>query len=97
MLLRPDGRRREENQKMYQQKLFYKKIEKKKAAPRRDPGVAPERLTRTKFPFAALVNGERVTVWPDWIERKDWSGDLLLAIWRVGEDYDNERFGQGVG
>jgi hypothetical protein len=25
----------------------------------------------TKFPFAATVNGEPVTVWPDWIEREE--------------------------
>jgi hypothetical protein len=25
-------------------------------------------VQRTKFPFAAKINGTEVTVWPDWIE-----------------------------
>lgn len=31
------------------------------------PVVHPE----TKYPFAATISGESVTVWPDWIERMD--------------------------
>jgi hypothetical protein len=43
---------------------------KEKHANRPDPGPAPERFTRTKFPFAATINGKPVTVWPDWIEHE---------------------------
>lgn len=34
-----------------------------------DGGVPPD---RTKFPFAATINGHDVVVWPDWIE---WPND----------------------
>jgi hypothetical protein len=30
--------------------------------------VSSDELPTTKFPFAAKINGELVTVWPDWIE-----------------------------
>lgn len=46
-----------------------RKIAEKHAA-RPDPGPAPERLTRTKFPFTALINGREVTVYRDRIEDK---------------------------
>lgn len=40
-------------------------LEEKIAAKRRnrpDPGPAPERLTRTKFPFVAIINEEKAWV-----------------------------------
>jgi len=42
-----------------------------KQAARPDPGPPAERLTRTKFPFAATINGEQATVWPDHVEYED--------------------------
>jgi len=40
-----------------------------KNANRPDPGPRPARWAETKYPFLATINGEPVTVWPDWIER----------------------------
>jgi hypothetical protein len=42
-----------------------------KNARRRDPGPVPERLTRTKFPFAATINDRPCIVWPDFIEYEE--------------------------
>jgi len=36
--------------------------------PKPEPDAPPERLTRTKFPFKATINGDEAIVWPDWIE-----------------------------
>lgn len=52
------------------QRWLEKKMSEKRAR-RPDPGPPPERLTRTKFPFGATINGEEVFVWPDWIEYQD--------------------------
>ena len=47
---------------------------------KRDPRAYPpikeqdgdmSRFHNTKFPFAATINGEPVTVWPDWIEHEE--------------------------
>lgn len=43
------------------QEWLERKILEKRAA-RPDPGPAPERLARTKFPFVALINGEKTWV-----------------------------------
>jgi len=40
---------------------------------RKDP---PPKPIATKFPFRALINGEPVTVWPDWIEHERGHGEV---------------------
>ena len=60
------------------QEWLARKIEEKNAS-RRDPGPAPERLTRTKFPFKATIKplgcvAFEVIVWPDWIEHEERDG-----------------------
>lgn len=37
---------------------------------RRDPGPAPERFTRTQFPFTAYINGEAVEVTREWVRAR---------------------------
>jgi hypothetical protein len=49
------------------QEWLRQKLEKKRQA-RPAPGPTPEQLTRTKFPFAATINGREAIVWSDWIE-----------------------------
>lgn len=41
-----------------------------KPAPKEQDGDM-SRFHNTKFPFAATINGEPVTVWPDWIEHEE--------------------------
>lgn len=41
------------------------------------PGFEPVH-TKTKFPFAATINGEPVVVWPDWIEHQKSEEDRWL-------------------
>ena len=42
----------------------------KERAPKEQDGDM-SRFHKTKFPFAATINGNPVTVWPDWIEHEE--------------------------
>ncbi len=46
-------------------------VKEKKPRPQRQPPESEIVHPKTKFPFKVILNGEEVTVWPDWIERKE--------------------------